>query len=376
MSESLLCDSEKCKRVVIKIGSALLRDTTTKKLRESWLASLAEDIIALRSQGQQVIIVSSGAIAMGQFPLGFNSRPTELENAQAAAAVGQVRLAHAYQSLFEVYNVPVAQILLTIGDLEGRRRYLNARNTMEVLLDRGVIPIVNENDTVATDELRFGDNDRLAARVAQLCGANALIILSDIDGLYTADPHTDPQATLIKTVKQITPDVEAMAGPPARETPGSGGMTTKIEAAKIATAAGCSMIIASGAEDHAIANYRQGQRGTVFSATSAPLTDRKQWIRGLMAPEGYLHIDDSAMAALTNGASLLPAGMTGSDGIFNRGELVAIIDSHGKAIGQGLVSYTSVEASAMAGKFSCEAQQVLGYAARTAIIHRDDLILF
>ena len=376
MSGSLLCDSEKCKRLVIKIGSALLRDATTKDLRENWLASLAEDIMALRSQGQQVIIVSSGAIAMGQTPLGFNTRPTELEDAQAAAAVGQIRLAHAYQSLFEHHKVPVAQILLTLGDLEDRARYLNARNTIEALLERGAIPIVNENDTVATDEIRFGDNDRLAARVAQLCGADALMILSDIDGLYTANPKSDKAATLIETVKEVTPAIEAMAGPPVSDAPGSGGMITKIEAAKIATASGCSMIIANGLKDHAIANYRTTEHGTLFKAKSAPLAVRKQWIQGLMAPEGYLHIDEGAMAALQKGASLLPAGVTGADGIFKRGDLVAIMDRHGKAIGQGLVSYDSQEARAMAGKRSSEAQQVLGYAARTAIIHRDDLILF
>ncbi len=376
MSESLLCDSDKCKRLVIKIGSALLRDNATKKLREKWLVSLAEDIMALRNQGQQVIIVSSGAIAMGQGPLGFDKRPTKLEDAQAAAAVGQIRLAHAYLSLFETHNVHVAQILLTMEDLEDRGRYLNARNTIEALLERGVIPIVNENDTVATDEIRFGDNDRLAARVAGLSGANALIILSDIDGLYTSNPNTDTSATFIETVEEITPAIEAMAGPPAKETPGSGGMKTKVDAAKIATAAGCSMIIASGIEEHAIANYRTSKHGTLFIAKATPLTVRKQWIQGLMAPEGFLHIDDGAEKALKKGASLLPAGMSEVDGNFNRGDLVAIIDNRGKVIGQGLVSYNSIEASAMKGKRSEEAQQVLGYVARTAIIHRDDLILF
>lgn len=376
MSNSLLCDSDKCKRLVIKIGSALLRDNVTKKLREKWLATLTEDIMVLRNKGQQVIIVSSGTIAMGQGPLGFDKRPIELENAQAAAAVGQIRLAHAYHSLFEAYNVPVAQILLTLGDLEERGRYLNARNTIEALLERGAIPIVNENDTVATDEIRFGDNDRLAARVAQLSGADTLMILSDIDGLYTANPNVDTAATLIETVDEITPAIEAMAGPPAKGTPGSGGMTTKVEAAKIATSAGCSMIIASGVKRHAIAEYRDTQHGTVFKAKDTPLTFRKQWIQGLMAPEGFLHIDDGAEAALKEGASLLPAGIKDVDGQFNRGDLIAIIDGSGKAIGQGLVSYNSDDALAMKGRRSDEAQQVLGYMARTAIIHRDDLVLF
>ena len=376
MNNSLLCDADKCKRVVVKIGSALLRDNVTKKLREKWLATIAEDIMALRHKGQQVIIVSSGAIAMGQGPLGFTSRPTKLEDAQAAAAVGQIQLAHAYHSLFTPHDVSVAQILLTLGDLEDRASYLNARNTVEALLERGAIPIVNENDTVATDEIRFGDNDRLAARVAQISGADALIILSDIDGLYTADPNTDPSATLVEKVDEITPAIEAMAGPPASETPGSGGMTTKVEAAKIATDAGCSMIIASGIKQHAISNYRNSHHGTLFKAKATPLTVRKQWIRGLMAPEGYLHIDSGAEKALKGGASLLPAGMIGVDGSFTRGDLVAIIDIKGKAIGQGLVSYSSHEAGAMKGKRSEQAQQVLGYVARTAIIHRDDLILF
>ena len=376
MNDSLLSDSDTCKRVVIKIGSALLRNTHTKKLREKWLATLAEDIMALRQSGQQIIIVSSGAIAMGQEPLGFEARPTKLEDAQAAAAIGQIRLAHAYQALFEAHNVPVAQILLTLGDLEDRGRYLNARNTVEALLERGAIPIVNENDTVATQEIRFGDNDRLAARVAQLCGADALIILSDIDGLYTANPKIDATATLIKAVEEITPAIIAMAGPPTEDTPGSGGMITKVDAAKIATAAGCSMIIASGVANNAISTYRTTQHGTLFKAITTPLTVRKQWIQGLMTPEGYLHIDDGAEAALKKGASLLPAGMYAVDGIFDRGDLVAIMDSLGKAIGQGLVGYTSKEASAMKGKRSEEAQEVLGYAARSAIIHRDDLILF
>jgi len=376
MTKFSIAQMPDCKRVVIKIGSALLRDNETGNIRQKWLETVAEDIVAMRRAGQQVVLVSSGAIAMGQAALGFNARPPRLEDAQAAAAIGQIKLAHAYETLFAPFDTTVAQVLLTLYDLEDRARYLNGRNTLESLLEHGALPIVNENDTVATQEIRFGDNDHLAARVAQLIKADALLILSDIKGLYTADPHMNDTAELINQVTDITPEIEAMAGPAAANTPGSGGMMTKVSAAKIATAAGCSLVIADGQVHNPISHFWQGQIGTVFTASQSPLAVRKSWIRGLMAPEGYLHIDAGAEKALQGDASLLPAGVTEVDGTFERGDLVALINEDGKAIGQGLVGYTSDQAHKMKGRRSEEAQAQLGFCARSVIVHRDDLILF
>jgi len=376
MTKFSIAQKSDCKRVVIKIGSALLRDNKTGKIRQKWLETVAEDIVTMRRAGQQVVLVSSGAIAMGQTALGFNTRPTRLEDAQAAAAIGQIKLAHAYETLFAPHETTVAQVLLTLYDLEDRARYLNGRNTLEALLEHGTLPIVNENDTVATQEIRFGDNDRLAARVAQLIKADALLILSDIKGLYTADPNIDDAAELISQVTEITPKIEAMAGPAAAGTLGSGGMFTKILAAKIATAAGCSLVISNGQIDNPIRRFWESQVGTVFTASVSPLAVRKQWLRGLMAPEGYLHIDAGAEKALRKDASLLPAGVTEVDGNFSRGDLVALINENGKAIGQGLVGYTAEQAHKMKGRRSDEAQAQLGFCGRSVIVHRDDLILF
>lgn len=376
MTKFSIAQMTDCKRVVIKIGSALLRDNETGHIRQKWLETVAEDVMAMRRAGQQVVLVSSGAIAMGQAALGFSARPSRLEDAQAAAAIGQIKLAHAYETLFAPYETTTAQVLLTLYDLEDRARYLNGRNTLESLLEHGVLPIVNENDTVATQEIRFGDNDQLAARVAQLIKADALLILSDIKGLYTADPHMDDSAELISQVTEITPEIEAMAGPAATDTPGSGGMLTKISAAKIATAAGCSLVIANGQINNPISSFAKAQVGTVFTANQAPLAVRKQWISGLMAPVGYLHIDAGAEKALRTDASLLPAGVTGVDGNFERGDLVALINADGKAVGQGLVGYTAEQAHKMKGRRSEEAQAQLGFCARSVIVHRDDLILF
>jgi len=361
-------------RIVIKIGSALLVNADGS-LRSDWLAGLAADINALKHDGKQIILVSSGAIALGRGSLGFKKRPERLEEAQAAAAVGQIQLANAYQSLFNSYDITVAQILLTIDDMEDRPRYLNARNTLDALLENGAIPVINENDTVATTEIRFGDNDRLAARVAQMAGADTLVLLSDINGLYNADPRTQSDAKLVDLVDQITPEVEAMAGPPDTVGIGSGGMVTKIEAAKIALAGGCSMVIMSGIANNPISRLLDGEACTLFKASTTPLAVRKQWIRGMMAPKGFLHIDAGAVEALKKGASLLPAGVTSNDGNFNRGDLVAFVSPDNHIIGQGLVSYSSGDTARIQGKKMSEATEILGHIGRTALVHRNDLVL-
>lgn len=363
------------RRLVIKIGSALLVDGTSGNLRAGWLASVIADIATLKRGGVDVIVVSSGAVAMGLAPMGFKKRPARLEDAQAAAAVGQIRLAQAYQARFETHDMVTAQILLTLDDMESRPRYLNARSTINALLAKGAIPVINENDTVATAELRFGDNDRLAARVAQMVGADTLILLSDIDGLYDQDPRVNPEATFLDVVHAITPEVEAMAGPPASTTPGSGGMITKVSAAKIALAGGCSMIIMNGKADHPIARLQAGERGTLFPATADPLDVRKRWIRGMMAPQGTLHIDAGAMSALKKDASLLPAGVKRCVGQFNRGDLIEICGPDGRAIAQGLISYDASDTQKIIGHKSSEVSALLGYAGRAALVHRDDMVL-
>ncbi|TNE61151.1 MAG: glutamate 5-kinase [Alphaproteobacteria bacterium] len=363
------------RRLVIKIGSALLVEGGSRQLRKKWLAAMAEDVADLMAGGTQVILVSSGAVAMGMAPLGFDSRPARLEEAQAAAAVGQIRLAQAYQSLFDIHDIVIAQVLLTIHDLEDRPRYLNARNTVEALLERGVVPVINENDTVATSELRFGDNDRLAARVAQMAGADALILLSDIDGLYDSDPRHNPDARFLPLVEDITPEIEAMAGPPGGTTVGTGGMITKLMAAKIALAGGSSMVIMNGGANHPIKRLFGGERATLFRAGTDALTVRKRWIRGMMAPKGTLYVDDGAVSALKKGASLLPAGITRVDGTFERGDLVAFTGPDGLPVGQGLISYGSAETRKLKGHKMSEAQDILGYAGRSALVHRDDLVL-
>ena len=363
------------RRLVIKIGSALLVDDGPDGLRSSWLNSIVDDIAKLKSDGVDVIVVSSGAVAMGLPAMGFDTRPTRLEDAQAAAAVGQIRLAQAYQARFDRYDITTAQVLLTLDDMENRRRYLNARNTIKALLDKGAVPVINENDTVATAELRFGDNDRLAARVAQMVGADALVLLSDIDGLYDSDPHLNKDAQLLEVVNDITPEIEAMAGPCPISTPGSGGMITKVAAAKIALAGGCSMIIMNGTQDHPITRLNDGERATLFPATSDPLTVKKRWIRGMMAAKGQLHVDAGAVGALGKGASLLPAGVTSTKGAFERGDLVEIMSPDGRVVAQGLVSYDAKDARQIAGLKSDAISNILGYAARAALVHRDDMVL-
>lgn len=367
---------EKARRLVVKIGSALLVNSDNGALRTEWLEALAKDVVKLKARGCDVILVSSGAVAMGLEALGYKGRPTRLEEAQAAASVGQIRLAQAYQTLFASKQTVIGQILLTIHDLENRPSYLNARNTMEELLARGVVPVINENDTVATSELRFGDNDQLAARVAQMAGADTLVLLSDIDGLYDSDPRNNSAARFLDVVENVDAGIEAMAGPPSKTTPGTGGMVTKLKAAKIALAGGCSMIIMNGQAPSPLGRLEAGERATLFPANTDALTVRKQWIRSLMAPKGYIHVDAGAVRALEEGASLLPAGVNEVDGNFERGDLVAFIGPDGHLVGQGLTSYSSEHANLMQGRKMLEAQAVLGHVGRSALIHRDDLVLF
>jgi glutamate 5-kinase len=364
------------KRIVVKIGSALLAHDDGR-LRAEWLDALAQDIAKLRDGGAEILIVSSGAIAVGRRLLGLargpRNRALRLEESQAAAAAGQVRLAHAWQETLGRYDVPVAQILLTIEDTEDRRRHLNARNTIATLLRLGVVPVINENDTVATDEIRFGDNDRLAARVAQMMGADTCAILSDIDGLYTADPTTDPAAKHVPEVDAITPEIAAMAGETAGDD-GSGGMITKIEAARVALQSGCRLVIADGREAHPLAALDAGARATWFVSHAEPHTARKRWIAGTLKPEGRVTVDAGAARALARGTSLLPAGVTAVEGNFERGDPVIVYDERGRELARGLIAYDSADAKRILGRQSGEIETILGYRGREEMIHRDDLV--
>jgi len=363
------------KRIVIKIGSALLVDTTSGRVREAWLATLARDVARLRGRGQQVIIVSSGAIAMGCKALGLGARATlALEESQAAAAFGQIGLARAYQHALDDHGIRIAQVLLTLGDTEARRAYLNARSTLTKLLDFGLVPVVNENDTVATTEIRYGDNDRLSARVASMVDADCLVLLSDVDGLYTQDPVRHPNATLIREVPTITADIEAMAGTAGTDM-STGGMITKLEAARIATQAGVHMVIAKGAVDAPLAAIEAGANATWFTAHATPVVARKRWIAGSLQPAGTLFVDAGAAHALGQGRSLLPAGVTGVSGTFGRGDAVIVKDSAGVELGRGLIAYASDDAARIAGHKSGEIEALLGYRGRDEMIHRDHLAL-
>jgi glutamate 5-kinase len=361
------------RRVVIKVGSALLVDTAGL-LNRQWLESLAADVAALRGRGQEVLLVSSGAIALGRQHLGLAPGRLRLDEKQAAAAVGQIRLAHAWKDVLEMHRLGVAQILLTIGDTEERRRYLNARNTLETLLKLGAIPVVNENDTVATAEIRYGDNDRLAARVAQMVSADCLVLLSDVDGLYSADPTRDASARFIPEIRSITPEIERMAGGSASAV-GSGGMATKIAAAKIAIAAGCHMCVALGRELHPVRRIEEGARCSWFFPAASPATVRKQWIAGTLEPAGELYVDDGAAAALAHGKSLLPAGVTKVTGRFRRGDALIVRDARGTEIARGLSAYSSADAERLRGRQSSEFEAVLGFQGRDEMIHRDDLVI-
>lgn len=362
------------RRVVIKVGSALLVEKSTGSVNRDWLEALADDVAAIRARGQEVVLVSSGAIALGRRELGLAKRKPKLEEKQAAAAVGQIRLAHAWKEVLERRGFTVAQVLLTLGDTEERRRYLNARNTLTTLLRLGAIPVINENDTVATAEIRYGDNDRLGARVAQMVSADCLVLLSDVDGLYTADPTRDETAQFVPEVPRITPGIEAMAGGSASDV-GSGGMATKVLAAKIAVAAGCHMCIAAGREIHPLRRIESGARCTWFVAGASPVTVRKQWIAGMLKPAGELIVDAGAARALRDGRSLLPAGVTGVKGRFDRGDAVVVLDPDGVAIARGLAAYSSTDAERIRGRRSSELEALLGFRGRDEMIHRDDLVL-
>lgn len=362
------------RRIVIKIGSALIANQENGQLNEAWLATLIEDIAELHQAGKEVIIVTSGAVALGRQVLGIKKRSARLEEKQAAAACGQIELLRGYKEYFAHYSINVAQILLTIEDSENRRRYLNARNTLETLIKMRVIPIINENDTVATAELRFGDNDRLAARVAQMTGSDVLVLFSDIDGLYTSNPQTDHTATLIPIIDEITPEIEAMGGNSLSDV-GSGGMITKIAAAKIAVSSGCHMAITAGKPAHPLKTLMQGARASWFMASATPLTARKHWIASSLYPMGELRVDDGAYKALREGKSLLPAGVVAISGQFNRGDAVTIKDRVGLEIGRGIVAYSAQDASLIMGKKSTEIEGILGFSGRDELIHRDDLVM-
>src|ERR1700722_19427841 len=362
------------KRVVVKVGSALLVDAEKGRLNRAWLESFAEDVASMRKRGQEVILVSSGAIALGRRHLGLDAGKLKLEESQAAAAVGQIRLAHAYKELLDAHGITVAQILLTLGDTEQRRRYLNARGTLNTLLALGAVPVINENDTVATTEIRYGDNDRLAARVAQMVGADCLVLLSDIDGLYTANPVENPQAEFIGRVLEITPAIEAMAGGPS-SVMGSGGMQTKIAAAKIAMGAGCYLCIAKGSVEHPLQRIAEGARCTWFVPTSTPVATRKQWIAGTLRPAGAIVVDDGAVRALMGGKSLLPAGVIRAVGRFDRGDTVSILGPDGSEVARGICAYSDGDAARIIGRKSADIEQVLGFRGRDEIVHRDDLVL-
>ena len=364
----------RARRVVVKVGSALLVEAASGRINRAWLETLVEDLLWLRARGQQVILVSSGAIALGRRQLSLAKGPLRLEESQAAAAVGQIRLAHAYKELLEDRQVTVAQVLLTLEDSERRRRYLNARATLETLLTLGALPVINDNDTVATAEIRYGDNDRLAARVAQMAGADCLILLSDVDGLYTGDPHRDPDAQFIDEVRQITPQIEAMGGRSASEF-GSGGMTTKLLAARIAVAAGCHMCIAAGQPLHPVRRLEQGARCTWFLPSATPIAARKQWIAGTLRPAGAVTIDHGALRALLAGRSLLPAGVTGIRGVFERGDTVSVLSSDGAEVARGIIAYSDADAAKIIGRQSAEIGDILGFRGRDELIHRDDLVL-
>ncbi len=362
------------KRIVIKIGSALLADRETGALKAEWLAAMSDDVAAVKAAGKEVILVSSGAIALGRHALGLPRGALRLEESQAAAAVGQISLAHAYQAMLAQRGMTAAQILLTLGDTEERRRYLNARNTLSTLLALGAVPVVNENDTVATAEIRYGDNDRLAARVASMASADCLVLLSDIDGLYTAPPNADPNARRIEVVEVITPEIEAMAGGAGTEL-SRGGMVTKITAAKIAVAAGANMVITSGKVMNPLRALSEGANCTWFLARANPVMARKRWIAGSLEPRGSVVVDDGAKTALVAGRSLLPAGVREVSGDFGRGDAVIIRDLGGAELGRGLIAYGRNEAAKIAGRKTDEIEAILGYRGPAELIHRDDMAL-
>ena len=363
------------RRLIIKIGSAILVDTRSGQLREDWLKALTRDIAMLRASGTQIILVSSGAVALGRQRLSL-SGVLSLAEKQACAAAGQSLLTQAYERALGAQNIIAAQALLTLTDTEDRRHWLNARSTLETLLELEAVPIINENDTVATDEIRYGDNDRLAARTAQMLGADGLILLSDIDGLYTADPRQNPKAQHIPFVEDLTDDIIAMgSGANASAAVGTGGMATKLAAAKIATLAGCDMIICDGRAPGALKALSQGAKFTLFKASNNPKNARAQWIAGALKPTGKLHLDEGACTALRRGKSLLAAGVTRVSGAFAKGDALSLLDANGQEIARGLVAYDAKDAARIIGTNSADIEKILGYNNGTALIHRDNLVM-
>ena len=363
------------RRLVVKIGSSILVDEAKGQIRRDWLEALTGDVARLHEDGREIVLVSSGAIRLGRTYLRLPPGPLKLEESQASAATGQIQLAHAYQESLARHGITVAQVLLTLDDSEERRRYLNARQTMGTLLGLGAVPVINENDTVATDEIRFGDNDRLGARVAEMISADTLVLLSDIDGLYTGDPRTDASATHIPEIRDITADIEAMAGV-APSVMSNGGMVTKLMAGRIAMAAGCRMAIADGRAVGALGDLIDGTaRCSWFLPEASPLSARKKWIKGSLKSSGSLVVDDGAVRALSSGKSLLPAGVTAIDGEFKRGDVVDVKDKVGKLLARGLVAYAADDARRIAGRRSAEIERLLGFRGRDEIVHRDDLVV-
>ncbi len=362
------------RRIVVKIGSALLVERTTGRLRSAWLESIADDVKTLAAEGREVVLVSSGAIALGRHVLKLPKGALALEQSQAAAAVGQISLSSAFQEVFQARGLTAAQVLLTLQDTEERRRYLNARRTMATLLGCGAIPVVNENDTVATTEIRYGDNDRLSARVASMMSADCLVLLSDIDGLYTAPPAKDSNARRLDVVHEITHEILAMAGDAGTEL-SKGGMVTKLEAARIAMGSGTDMVITEGAALNPLRRLAEGAPCTWFIAPTDPIAARKRWIAGNLEPRGAIVVDGGAEKALGQGKSLLPAGVVRVEGTFDRGDAVTIRALDGRDLGRGLIAYPNDEAAAIMGKRSSEIAAILGHAGRAELIHRDDMAL-
>jgi glutamate 5-kinase len=361
------------RRLVVKTGSALVVDDAGG-IRQDWLDGLADDVAMLKKRGLDAIVVTSGAVAVGRWKLGYGKRALKIEEKQAAAATGQVWLAHAWIDALARRAIVGAQVLLTPDDTESRRRHLNARATVATLLEAGAVPVINENDTTATEEIRFGDNDRLAARVAQMASADTLILLSDIDGLYTADPHRDPAARHLAEVGELTPEILAMAGE-ARPGYSSGGMVTKLGAARIALAAGCRMAIASGKVQRPLTAIESGGRCTWFVPQGSPASARKRWIAGTVEPAGAVVIDDGAVRALDQGKSLLPAGIVGVEGAFDRGDAIRVRDKAGREVARGLSAYAAADVKRIMGRRSSEIEEILGFRGRDEIIHRDDLAM-
>ena len=361
------------RRLIIKIGSALIVEECQP--RRAWLTNLAADIARLKTRGLEIVLVSSGAVALGKSSLNQKGA-LRLNQKQAAAAIGQPRLMAALADAFRPHDITIGQALLTLSDTETRRRWLNARATLSTMLEAGVLPIINENDSVATDEIRYGDNDRLAARVAQMMGADCLVLLSDIDGLYTADPHQNPDAEHISELKEITDAHDAMAsGANSDAGVGSGGMATKLAAARIAHAAGCSTVISLGSREHPLGAIERGEKFTLIRANTTPSNARSAWLAGHLTPEGSVTIDAGAVNALKGGASLLAVGVSGVSGSFERGAAIGVLSSNGDLIAKGVTAYSSAEINRVIGRRSEEVEQILGYRGRPAIVHRDDMVI-